>query len=107
TYLKITFEVVGEDGEARRIEDFSPFDAPPSSPRHNETAKGKGRVKAVLEANRKSLSFGSVDEVPAALIGCYVSIVIGSRTRDGLRVPTVDSVEASRAGSRASSHAAE
>jgi hypothetical protein len=102
-WLKIVFEVTDENGEVRQIEDFSALDAPSSSARYSDTAKGKGRVKAILEANGKPLAFSSVDQVPAALNGCRVSIVIGSRTKDGLRVPIVDSIRgpASASGLRA------
>ena len=103
TWLKIVFEVTDENGEVRQIEDLSPLDAPPASARYSDTAKGKGRVKTILEANGKPLACSSVDHVPAALIGCRVSIVIGSRTKDGLRVPIVDGIRgpASDSGPRA------
>jgi hypothetical protein len=92
TWLKIVFEVTDENGEVRQIEDLSLLDAPPSSAKYSDTAKGKGRVKTILEANGKPLAFSSVDDLPAALFGCRVSVVIGSRTRDGLKVPTVDRI---------------
>jgi hypothetical protein len=103
TWLKIVFEVTDENGEVRQIEDLSLLDAPFSSARYSNTAKGKGRVKTILEANGKPPALRSVDQVPAALIGCRVSIVIGSRTQDGLRVPIVDRIlgPASDSGPRA------
>ena len=91
-WLKIVFEVTDENGEVRQIEDLSLLDAPPASARYSDTAKGKGRVKTILEANGKPLACSSVDQVLAALIGCRVSIVIGSRTQDGLRIPIVDRI---------------
>jgi hypothetical protein len=92
TWLAIAYEVMDENGHVRQLDEMSAFDAPDSSPRYYETAKGKGRVRAILKANGKPLAFSSVDQVPAALIGCRVSIVIGSRTQNGLRVPIVDSI---------------
>ena len=53
-------------------------------------------MKAILEANGKPLAFSSVDEVPLVLLGCRASILIGSRTRDGLRVPVVASIQGRR-----------
>ena len=107
TWLNIVFEVTGEHGEVRQIESLSALDAPPSSPRYSDTAQGRGRVKAILEANGRPLAFSSVDEVARALTGCRVSILIGSRTRDGLRVPTVDSIQGPASGGDMSLEAAE
>jgi hypothetical protein len=107
TWLKIVFEVVNENGEVREIGDFSALEAPPSSPRHGDTAKGKGRVKTILTANGKPLGLSSVDQVPAALLGCRVSLVIGSRTQDGLKVPIVSRVQGPASEPAASGQAAE
>jgi len=99
----IAYEVMDEHDHVHQIEELTALDAPVSSPRYNETAKGRSRVKTILEANGKPLDFSSVDQVPAALIGCRISIVVGSRTQDGLRVPIVDSIRgpASESGSDA------
>src|SRR4051812_29709976 len=93
TYLRTVFEIADALGEVRKIENFSSLDAPPSSPRHGDTARGRSWVKAILAAHDKPLAYGSVDEVPAALLGCRVTVGIEWRTRDGLQVPIVSSIQ--------------
>src|SRR3954447_11591607 len=46
-YLKTVFEITDELGDVRQIVDFSSLDAPPSSPRYGDTARGRSWVKAI------------------------------------------------------------
>ena len=90
TLLLIVYEIVDNNGEVHHIEEFLTVDAPGSSPR---LAQGKGRVRAILIASGKPISFDSVDRVPASLIGCRVSVVVGRRNKDGLPVPVIESIQ--------------
>jgi hypothetical protein len=90
TLLLLVYEIVGKHGEVHHIEEFLTVDAPGSSSR---LAQGKGRVKAILIASGRPISFDSVDRVPASLIGCRVSVVVGRRIRDSLPVPVIESVQ--------------
>lgn len=101
TWLLIVFQVDDVHGEVRVVEDLTTLDAPPSSARHASTAQGRGRVKAILAGNDKPLTVTSVEQVPPALLGCRASIVVGSRMKDGLRVPSIESVQGPSAGTQA------
>jgi hypothetical protein len=103
-WLTVTFELVGEDGVIHHIEDLLNVDAPGSSSR---LAQGKGRLRAILIANRKPISFASVEQTPDALIGCRVSVVVGRRIKDGLPVPIIESIQGPASDARALPQAAE
>jgi hypothetical protein len=91
-YLNIEYAIRGDDGRRFIVTDFLVLDAPPQNRQYTRSTEGKGRVKAIMEANGKPLQFASIQAVPLALIGCRVTIAVGHRDADGLPVPKVQGV---------------
>jgi hypothetical protein len=74
------------------LTDFLVLDAPRADSVYTRSAQGKGRVKAIMEANGKPLQFSDIQAVPASLIGCSITIAVGHRDVDGLPAPSVQGV---------------
>jgi hypothetical protein len=91
-FLSIDYRIVDNDGRPFTLTDFLVLDAPQEDSVYIRTAQGKGRVKGIMEANGKALQFSDIQAVPAALIGCRVTIAVGHRDVDGLPAPTVHGI---------------
>jgi hypothetical protein len=91
-YLNIEYAIPGDDGRRFIVTDFLVLDAPLQDRQYTRSAEGKGRVKAIMEANSKPLQFSSIQAVPLALVGCRITIAVGHRDADGLPVPKVQGI---------------
>jgi hypothetical protein len=92
TYLNIDYKIQDQTGQAFTLAEMLILDAKPTNPRYAQSAQGKGRVKAVLEANGKPITFRDIQAVPLALLGCQVRIAVGHKYMEGLPTPTVQGV---------------
>jgi hypothetical protein len=92
TYLNIDYQIVDQAARPYTISEMKTLDAKPTNPRHSQSAQGKGRVKAIMEANGKPLSFESIQAVPFEMTGCRVRIAVGHKYVDGLPAPVVQGI---------------
>jgi hypothetical protein len=93
TYLYIDYMFKDDAGRRFTVADYPlVLDAAPQDRLYSRSAQGKGRVKAIMEANARPLQFTSIQAVPLALIGCRVTIALGHRDVDGLPVPSVQGI---------------
>jgi hypothetical protein len=91
-YLNIEYRIVDQSGRPYTVIEMAVLDTQRSNPRHSQSAQGKGRVKAIMEANGQPLEFTSIQAVPLELIGCRVRIAVGNRYVEGLPVPVVQGI---------------
>jgi hypothetical protein len=92
TYLKIEYSIQNGDGLRLALDELLPLDADPHDALYSRSAQGKSRVKAIMEANSRPLTFATVHEVPKALIGCRAIITVAHKNIDGLPVPIVKGI---------------
>jgi hypothetical protein len=91
-YLNIEYRIVDQAGRPYTVTEMTVLDAKPTNGRHSQSAQGKNRVKGIMEANGKPLSFGDIQAVPIELTGCRARIAVGHRDADGLPVPVVQGI---------------
>jgi hypothetical protein len=91
-FLSINYRIADGDGAQFMLADFLVLDAPREDSVYTRSAQGKGRVKAIMEANGKPLQFSNIQAVPEALIGCSITIAVGHRDVDGLPAPCVQGI---------------
>jgi hypothetical protein len=87
-YLGLEYRIVS-NGQPFILTELLVLDADPGAPIYSQSARGKGRVKSIMEVNGRSLWFPSIGEVPRALIGCRVMIAVRHKNIDGLPTPLV------------------
>jgi hypothetical protein len=92
TYLTIEYQIVDQAGRPYSVIELAVLDAKRTSSRHAQSAQGKGRVKSIMEANGKPLTFSSIQAVPLELMGCRVRIAVGHKDIEGLPVPVVHGI---------------
>jgi hypothetical protein len=92
TYLNLDYKVRDLAGKSFVIAEMLVLDAAITNPRYTQSAQGKARVKAIMEANTRPLEFANIQAVPLALIGCRARIAVGHKYVEGLPVPTVQGI---------------
>jgi hypothetical protein len=92
TYLNLSYRIVDHAGRPYVISDMTVLDAKHTNPRHSQSAQGKGRVKAIMEANGKPLQFANIQAVPLELTGCRVRIAVGHKYIEDLPAPVVQGI---------------
>jgi hypothetical protein len=91
-FLNVEYRIADHAGRPYVVGDMTVLDAKPTNPRHSQSAQGKGRVKAIMEANGKPLSFPNIQAVQHELTGCRVKIAVGHKYVNGLPVPVVQGI---------------
>jgi hypothetical protein len=92
TWLKINYRIQNGDGPPFPLEELLLLDADRQDPLYSRSAQGKSRVKVLMEANGRPLTFTTIHEVPKALMGCRAMIAVGHKNNDGLPVPIVKGI---------------
>jgi hypothetical protein len=92
TYLNVEYRIVDHDEQPYTVVEMVVLDAKQTNPRHSQSAKGKGRVKAIMEANGKPLEFRDIQAVPLALVGCRVRIAVGHKNTGDLPAPAIQGI---------------
>jgi hypothetical protein len=91
-FLNVEYGIADHAGRPYVVGDMTVLDAKRTNPRHSQSAKGKGRVQSIMEANGKPLTFRNIQAVPPELTGCRVKIAVGHKYVDGFPVPVVQGI---------------
>jgi hypothetical protein len=92
TYLRIEYSIQNGDGLRLTLDELLPLDADRQDTLYSRSAQGKSRVKTIMEANSRPVTFATIHDVPKALIGCRTIIAVVHKNTDGLPVPIVKGI---------------